>query len=147
MLVSQQPELVPLTGENGVQLLDEAGNPRFRETPHPRVAISEREAKSPSLRRVESSSRIRPARRREKLPRDIRDKADSARTSLYEANPNGGIPTPEILHAKAANPDLPDAQKTSFTTNYSFFRRKRIDLANFPMVACGAELFAWPNTG
>ena len=58
----------------------------------------------------ESSSRIRSARRRETLPLGPRAKADATRATLLVANPNGGIPTPEITQEEASNPALFEAR-------------------------------------
>ena len=140
MLVSQQVEpRIPLLDGNGLQLLGGQGNPLFQELP-PRIPSEPRdrhESKSP--RRVESSSRSRSARRREMLSRDLRAKADAARASLAQANPIGGLPTPELTHEKASNPALLDAQNKLYE-ELLLLIEKHSALTSFPTVTYGTEL-------
>ena len=109
--------------------------PFFKSFPPPRIPSVPRD----SPRRKESSSRSRSARRREMLSRDLRAKADAARASLAQANPIGGLPTPELTHEKASNPALLDAQNKLYE-ELLLLIEKHSALTSFPTVTYGTEL-------
>ena len=136
--VSTTRRAYPFNGRKCCTAFGRIGEPRFRE--------AERNDKSPSLRTAVSSSRSRSNRRREQLPRELRAKAGAARKSLDEANPNGGLPTPEVRHGEASNPALIDAQCKLYD-ELMLLLVKHNASPNVPIATCGAELFTCPNTG